>query len=373
MAERTTGFHNRYRPQKLSRLIGNERVNSQLTGMVEKGKFPSAILFTGPPGAGKTTTARALVNDTLGGENIAENLLEWSFGSDRLKEDVLGLVQTMRLRPANQARRRFLIGDEAQALIGNKPAVDALLKPLEEPVPTSTYILCSMDPDKFDSNVSGRALRDRCVVFNLKLPTSEELSKYAKRIVKGEEMDYMTEEALEKVVNSARLQDGSFRVLANIMEGLSNFHAGSKKKKLSTEDVEEAIQSSQTNDDTLACDYLIGVYNRKYVAAHTAIISVEDPVGFINKVIWLNWFVHNQVLLKEARHPKVWGSKTGWILWKQVRNLMLQETKREDAIHMVGTVTQFLAAIKLSAGSFAVDERVLLSAKTFELIHQLKD
>ena len=50
----------KYRPQKFQDLVGNRLSGIVLQNMVELKQVPHALLFSGPSGVGKTTTARIL-------------------------------------------------------------------------------------------------------------------------------------------------------------------------------------------------------------------------------------------------------------------------------------------------------------------------
>ena len=51
-------WHLKYRPQVLKDLYGQEIVQKSLSKLISSGKMPHALLFSGPRGTGKTSTAR---------------------------------------------------------------------------------------------------------------------------------------------------------------------------------------------------------------------------------------------------------------------------------------------------------------------------
>ena len=61
----------KYRPTKISNIIGNKHIIERFNSFVNLDALPNIIL-TGPPGVGKTTAAFCLVEQILG-ENLYNN------------------------------------------------------------------------------------------------------------------------------------------------------------------------------------------------------------------------------------------------------------------------------------------------------------
>lgn len=176
--------------------LGNARAVSTLREMLSRGSVPGSLLFTGPEGAGKKTLALMLakalncerLKDDFCGEcarcRKADEMLaltEEDLARRREMKDasrrVEGLVyfdiqliepitrfilieQIRQLRAAAYTRpfefsRRVFILDQAQTI--HWQAVDLLLKVMEEPPETTTFILVCPNPHELRPT-----LRSRC-------------------------------------------------------------------------------------------------------------------------------------------------------------------------------------------------------------------
>ncbi|MCE3009343.1 MAG: DNA polymerase III subunit gamma/tau, partial [Proteobacteria bacterium] len=50
----------KWRPQSFDQLIGQTHISQTLQNALKNGRLPHALLFTGPRGTGKTSSARIL-------------------------------------------------------------------------------------------------------------------------------------------------------------------------------------------------------------------------------------------------------------------------------------------------------------------------
>ena len=71
----------KYRPRSLDEVKGQDEIVKHLKAFVEQKNMPH-LLFTGPPGVGKTASALALAREMYG-ENWRHNFLELNASDER--------------------------------------------------------------------------------------------------------------------------------------------------------------------------------------------------------------------------------------------------------------------------------------------------
>ena len=196
----------KYRPKKLSEIINQKHVVERLKAFVKEGSIPH-MLFAGPAGTGKTTSALALAHE-LYGEHWHQNVLEMNASDERKIEDIRTKVKEFaRIKPIGNVPFKIILMDEADALTAD--AQQALRRMMEDYASVTRFILtCNYSSKIIDP------IQSRCAVFRFKPLEEKDIKKFIERIVKGEKLK-IDEKAVEAVIY---ISEGDLRRVANLLQ-----------------------------------------------------------------------------------------------------------------------------------------------------------
>jgi len=168
----------KYRPQHLSEMLGQETIVPFLSAYAEKRSMPH-LMFAGPPGTGKTTAALALARDLYGTE-WRQNFLELNSSDERGIETVRTTIKGYaRTSPLGGVPFKLLLLDEADNLTAEAQA--SLRRLMERYSGSCRFIL--------SCNYSSRIIepiQSRCAVFRFRSYSTEAIRAQLERIAKAE-------------------------------------------------------------------------------------------------------------------------------------------------------------------------------------------
>ncbi|AZG72899.1 DNA polymerase III subunit gamma/tau [Shewanella livingstonensis] len=222
----------KWRPAKFEQMVGQSHVLMALTNALSQQRLHHAYLFTGTRGVGKTSLARLFakglncetgVTATPCGEcssciEIAQgrfvDLIEVDAASRTKVDDTRELLDNVQYRPSRGRFKVYLI-DEVHML--SRSSFNALLKTLEEPPEHVKFLLATTDPHKLPVTVLSR-----CLQFNLKSLSQDEISKQLEYVITQEQLPF-EQQALKLLAKAA---NGSMRDALSLTDQAIAFGSG---------------------------------------------------------------------------------------------------------------------------------------------------
>ncbi len=218
----------KYRPKKLSDMIGQEDICKIIEGSIKLGRLAHAFLFSGTRGVGKTTLARILskiVNCSNVDKEITEpcgkcencnsidsdsnmDVVEIDAASRTGVADVREIIDNVNYKPVAAKKKIFII-DEVHML--SKAAFNALLKTLEEPPSDVLFIFATTETEKIPLTILSR-----CQKFQLKRIDIDKISQYLLKVSKNEGFE-ISEEGCNLISQSS---EGSVRDALSILDNV---------------------------------------------------------------------------------------------------------------------------------------------------------
>ncbi len=196
----------KYRPQSLSDVVGQEEAVGRLKAYVETGNVPH-LMFAGPPGTGKTTSAIALAKD-LWGEDWRSRFLELNASDERGIGVVRGKIKDFaKVATTDRMGFKIVFLDEADALTHD--AQSALRRTMERYTQTTRFILsCNYSSKIIDP------IQSRCAVFRFRPLTVDQVKSYIRKIAKEENVE-VTSDGVDALVFVAK---GDLRRTVNTLQ-----------------------------------------------------------------------------------------------------------------------------------------------------------
>ncbi len=196
----------KYRPRVLDEVFGQAAIVKRLKSFVKQKNIPH-LLFSGPAGTGKTTSAMCIARE-LYGDNWHMNFMETNASDERKLEDIRGKIKNFaRTMPLGDAGFKLILLDEADSL--TRDAQHALRRIMEKYANTCRFIL--------DCNYSSKIIdpiQSRCAVFRFRPLSEYEVADYLKGICAKEGVS-ADKEALSAVY---KVSGGDLRKALNVLQ-----------------------------------------------------------------------------------------------------------------------------------------------------------
>lgn len=199
----------KYRPERLADLANQEGVKERLRSLMAKPAELPHLLFAGPPGCGKTTTAMIVAREVLGADwreyTLSLNASD-ERGIDMVRERVKTFARFVDRREG--VPFRLVVLDEADEMTSD--AQTALRRIMEDSSGYTRFILLC----NYSSGII-EPLQSRTAIFRFRRLDEASVVAHLKRIAKDEKLDVQTDEALAAVYEATQ---GDLRQAINMLQ-----------------------------------------------------------------------------------------------------------------------------------------------------------
>ncbi|MGE3682872.1 MAG: DNA polymerase III subunit gamma/tau [Bdellovibrionales bacterium] len=228
----------RWRPQDFEGLVGQDHIRTTLINALHRNRLHHALLFTGPRGTGKTSTARILAKalrcpnakdfvpcntcsecvEITSGRSV--NVIEIDGASNNGVDAIRELRDTVGYLPASGQFKLYII-DEVHML--STSAFNALLKTLEEPPSHVYFVMATTEAQKIPNTILSR-----CQRFDFRRIPTRAIAQHLQTICERDGVKFESE-ALWTI---ARQGDGSMRDSQSLLDQVINFTNGDLRREL---------------------------------------------------------------------------------------------------------------------------------------------
>ncbi|MGH7902183.1 MAG: DNA polymerase III subunit gamma/tau [Thermodesulfobacteriota bacterium] len=289
----------KWRPRAFDEVIGQEYITKTLRNAVLSNKLAHALIFSGPRGVGKTSTARIVaksLNCDKGptpdpcqtcvfckeiSDGISLDVIEIDAASHTGVKDIREIIENIRYLPSLGKTKIYII-DEAHML--SQAAFNALLKTLEEPPPHVIFILATTEVHKIPVTILSR-----CQRFDFKKVPLEKIRERIKLITSIENI-VIADDTIDVI---SKESDGSIRDALSLLDQLI-----------------ATFGSNISYEDSIR---ILGILDRSLIRNTISAIFKEDPKTCIE-------------ILNEACEKGVSPKRFAEDVLKMLRNALIIKT-----------------------------------------------
>ena len=255
----STIWTEKYRPKEFSEIKGQKEIVKRIKAFVEQKNIPH-LLFAGPAGVGKSTTALVMAKN-LFKDSWHQNFLELNASDERGIDIIRNKVKDFaRTKAIGNVPFKIIFLDECDAL--TREAQQALRRTMENYTSTCRFILSANYSSKIIDPI-----QSRCAMFRFKPLEEKEIHAIAEKIEKGEniKIDDKAKQALYTIC------EGDARKLENILQSSA---------AISNNITEEVIYSMASVARPKEIDEALKLaINNKFIEARTKLMDVMLNYG----------------------------------------------------------------------------------------------
>jgi len=271
----------KYRPVTLGELVNQVTIRHRLELLIQKKAQLPHLLFAGPPGSGKTTTALIISRQILG-ERWRDYTLSLNASDERGIDTVRQRIKTFArfVDRTEGVPFRLVLLDEADETTSD--AQTALRRIMEENSEHTRFILIC----NYSSGII-EPLQSRCAIFRFQRLDEESVTEHLKSIAKKEKLKPASDSVYGAIYEATR---GDLRQAINLMQAASasgeltqdtvKSVSGSSAKARVAEIIQTALDGDFEGARTrmLELTRVYGIPERDFLKfANEALVSLKVP------------------------------------------------------------------------------------------------
>ncbi|MFX1571734.1 MAG: replication factor C small subunit [Promethearchaeota archaeon] len=264
----------KYRPKSLNEIVSQNIAINRLREFLKTPNMPHMI-FTGPAGTGKTSTALLIAKNFLKTKDLDTNLLELN-ASDTVRIDYVRniLKSFVNQNLVKDGSLKFVILDEADNIPGQ--VQQALRRIIEKASSNIKFILlCNYINRIIDPIIS------RCAVFRFVNLAKESIVQRLKFIIKQEKLKIAPEKS-EEFFNLLFFISGG-----DLRKGINTLQMSVSLELLTNLDLDEILKISGFLDKTTLNDLINALKKKDLIQAKEIMETIEslDSRNFIRQLL----------------------------------------------------------------------------------------
>lgn len=277
MENKSDVWTEKYRPANFDELIGQDEIVKRIKNLTNSLNIPH-LLFTGPPGTGKSSLAFIIVKEFFH-ENWQNNYLELNASDERGIDVVRQKVKDFaRTKAITSVPFKVIFLDEADAL--TKEAQQALRRTMENFTNTCRFIL--------SANYSSRIIdpiQSRCAVFRFRLLEKKDIKKIIEHIAEKEKLE-ISEDAITSIYEST---GGDCRRVINLLQSTSSISPKITKELIDTimstakpKDIKASLEYALSGDFVQAKEKLLNSMLQDGLSGQDIIKAIQSEIWNLN-------------------------------------------------------------------------------------------
>ena len=311
----TQNLTEKYRPKDFEDLVGQEQIKQRL----EQVNIDDLqhLMFVGPAGVGKTTTANILKRKLYDEQGQSMNFKELNASDERGIDTVRENIKDFARTKAINSDKNILFLDESDSL--TESAMQSLRRVMEKYSNNCVFILSGNYDDNFIDPI-----KSRCMVLEFDRIMPEDIQERLEEICREEGLDY-SDDALQKIAVDS---DGDMR------SAINSLWFAIDDGKVTAERVHTAIDQMEAFVDCLSqANYLSsreekdklvrkGIEPEKIVSQLYDFVKTDEQLPKEAKAVWLEELADSDWRMSRDTVKELQLDRMVWRICRKTKEFM---------------------------------------------------